>query len=53
MILLQGILVPKLTLGPLSVRNGPIQQRYLFQELYIYKSKPGRTKLHQIFIKNG
>ena len=42
---LQGILVPKLTLGPfltLSVRNGPNLQSYLFQEKnkitpYIYK----------------
>ena len=35
---IQGILVPKLTLGPflsLTVRNGPNLQSYLFQE-YIY-----------------
>ena len=33
--MIQGILVPKLTLGPfltLSVRNGPNLQSYLFQE---------------------
>ena len=29
---MQGILVPKLTLGPFLTRNGPNLQSYLFQE---------------------
>ena len=41
----QGMLVPKLTLGPfltLSVRNGPNLQSYLFQE-YISQN-PSRAE---------
>ena len=47
---IQGILVPKLTLGPLltlSVRNGPNLQSYLFQEYEqnytIYLQKMAKT----------
>ena len=54
--LFQGILVPKLTLGPfltLSVRNGSNLQSYLFQEYIYLNPRRERTKLHHMFIKNG
>ena len=47
----QGILVPKLTLGPfltLSVRNGPNLQSYLFQE-YISLNPSREEQNYNIF----